>query len=211
MLSRPRCDKYNGLLRPSTCYIRMAALGRPCFKENVWFWLNYPLIHDDVKLKHFSRYWPFVRGIHRSPVNPPHKDKWRGALMSSLICAWTNGWVNNNEAGDLRRYRAHYDVTIMWHMCVYECSTRPRKWICLQDPTGQSGSVLCENFENALRITFWIIRKICRDVREHFLKIWLAICNVILAYHAQSIIEFTKLQSNFYWNLEWLSGVISAP
>ena len=38
--------------------------------------------HDDViKWKHFPRYWPFVRGIHRSPVNSPHKDQWRGALM----------------------------------------------------------------------------------------------------------------------------------
>ena len=24
-----------------------------------------------------------------------------------------NGWVNNHEAGDLRRYRAHYDVILM--------------------------------------------------------------------------------------------------
>ena len=31
-------------------------------------------------------------GIHRSPVNSPHKGQWRGALMFSLICAWTNGW-----------------------------------------------------------------------------------------------------------------------
>ena len=23
------------------------------------------------------------------------------------------GWVNNGEAGDLRSYRAHYDVTVM--------------------------------------------------------------------------------------------------
>ena len=62
------------------------------------------LLNDDViKWKHFSRYWPFVRGIHRSPRNSPHKDQWRGALMFSLICAWINGWVNNREAGDLRR------------------------------------------------------------------------------------------------------------
>ena len=27
-----------------------------------------------------------------------------------LICARINGWVNNREAGDLRRHRAHYDV-----------------------------------------------------------------------------------------------------
>ena len=62
---------------------------------------------DVIKCKHFPRYWPFVRGIHRSPVNSPHKGHWRGALMFSLICVWINGWVNNGEAGDLRRYRAH--------------------------------------------------------------------------------------------------------
>ena len=47
------------------------------------------------------------------PVNSPHKGQWRGALMFSLICAWINRWVNNREAGDLRRYRAHYDVVVM--------------------------------------------------------------------------------------------------
>ena len=70
--------------------------------------------HDDViEWKHFPRYWPFVRGIHRWPVNSPHKGQWRGALMFSLICAWINGWVNNGEAGDLKRHRAHHDVTVM--------------------------------------------------------------------------------------------------
>ena len=70
--------------------------------------------HDDViKLKHLPRYWPIVRGIHRSPVNSPHKGQWRGALMFSLICAWINAWVNTREAGDLRCHRAHYDVTVM--------------------------------------------------------------------------------------------------
>ena len=34
-------------------------------------------------------------------------------LMFSLICVWINGWLNNREAGDLRRYRAHYDVIVM--------------------------------------------------------------------------------------------------
>ena len=58
----------------------------------------------------FPRYWPFMRGIHRSPVDSLHKDQWRGALMLSLICAWTNDWVNNGDTGDLRRHRAHYDV-----------------------------------------------------------------------------------------------------
>ena len=70
--------------------------------------------HDDVtKWKHFPCYWPFVRGIHRSAVNSPHKGQWRGALMFSLICVWINGWVSNRKAGDLKRYRAHYDVIVI--------------------------------------------------------------------------------------------------
>ena len=70
--------------------------------------------HDDV-MKHFPHNWPFVRGIHRSPVNSPHKGQWRGALMFSLIC----DWVNSREAGDLRRYCAHYDVIVMcWYVCI---------------------------------------------------------------------------------------------
>ena len=72
-----------------------------------------PNVHDEViKWKHFPRYWPFVRGIHRSPLNSPHKGQWRGALMFSLIYSWINGWVNNGKAGDLRRHRAHYDVRV---------------------------------------------------------------------------------------------------
>ena len=77
---------------------------------------KHTVAHNDViELKHFPRYWPFARRIHRSPVNSPHKGQWRGTLMSSLICTWINGWVNNREAGDLRRHRAHYDVTVMWY------------------------------------------------------------------------------------------------
>ena len=52
-------------------------------------------------------------GIHRSPVNSPHKGQWRGALMSSLICAWQNVWINYRDVGDRRRHRVCYDVTVM--------------------------------------------------------------------------------------------------
>ena len=75
--------------------------------------------HDDIiKWKHFPRYWPFVWGVHRSLVNSQHKGQWRGALVFSLICAWINGWVNNREAGDLRRHRSHYDVIVMKSMLI---------------------------------------------------------------------------------------------
>ena len=85
------------------------------------------LVYDDVtKWKHFPRNWPFVRGIHQSPVNSLHKGQWRGALMFCLIYAWINGWVNNREAGDLRRHRVHYDVTVMngWYY--------PHPWVLHQ-------------------------------------------------------------------------------
>ena len=63
--------------------------------------------------------WPFVRGTHRSPVNSPRKGQWRGALMFSLIRTWTNSWVNNGDAGDLRRHRAHCDVSVMVSKAFY--------------------------------------------------------------------------------------------
>ena len=80
--------------------------------------------HNDViKLKPFPRYWPFVRGIHRSPVNSRHKGKWRGALMFSLIWVWISSWINNREAGDFKRYRAHYDVIVMYDQSMNQFSS----------------------------------------------------------------------------------------
>ena len=70
--------------------------------------------HDDtIKWKHFPCYWPFVRGIHWSPVNSPHKGQWHGTLIFFWICVWTHGWVNNRDPGYLRRHRAHFDVIVM--------------------------------------------------------------------------------------------------
>ena len=92
-------------------------------------------IHDDViEWKHFPRYWPFVRGIHRWPVNSPHKGQWRWVLMFSLIFAWTNGWVNNQDASDLRRHCAHYCVIVMYSRHVlsgYDICTKALRWILL--------------------------------------------------------------------------------
>ena len=86
----------------------------PCFSVRVLISFSTSNIHDDViKWKHFPRYWPFVRGIQRCPVNSPHKGQWHGALMFTLICARINGWVNTCEASDLRRHRPHYDVILM--------------------------------------------------------------------------------------------------
>ena len=75
----------------------------------------------------FSALLAICAGNSPVPVNSPHKGQWRGALMFSLIYPGINGWVNNREAGDLRRYPAHYDVTLMitkqWlALCALLCS-----------------------------------------------------------------------------------------
>ena len=74
--------------------------------------------HDDViKWKHFRVTGPLCGN---SPVNSPHKGQWRGALMFYLIRTWINAWVNNREAGDLIRHRAHYDVILMRPVSAYQ-------------------------------------------------------------------------------------------
>ena len=100
---------FSTLLTP--CALNPQVTSGPPLIEGQWWGA---LIHIDVMTwKHFPRYSAFVRGIHRSPVNSPHKGQWRGALMFCLICVWINDWVHNHEAGDLRRHRAHHDVIVM--------------------------------------------------------------------------------------------------
>ena len=94
-------------LNVAKCITENMRLSGHMFRPKGWY-------HDDViQWKHFLRYWPFVRGIHRSPVDSPHKDQWRGALMFPLICTWTNAWKSYWDVGDLRRHRTHYDVTVV--------------------------------------------------------------------------------------------------
>ena len=113
---------------------------------------------NTIIMKHFPRYWPFVRGIHRSPVNSPHKGQWRRALMFSLICAWINDWVNNRGAGDLRRYLAHHDVTVMIVFLSFWWLVR---WHCHRDETASVG--FCNASKvleyNGLFPSNWILRE----------------------------------------------------
>ena len=66
-----------------------------------------------------------------SPVTGefPHKGQWRGALTFFLICAWISGSVNNHEAGDLRRNRAHYDVTVIKYVFKFKCTSPWDPWV----------------------------------------------------------------------------------
>ena len=109
--------------------------------ENVRIWKHFRVIgpmwgestnHQWLILRDFYKARAFIflcmnkrlnkQRSWRSPVNSPHNRQWRGALMFSMICAWINGWVNNHEAGDLGRNRAHYDVTVMqWGLNQQTC------------------------------------------------------------------------------------------
>ena len=98
-------DTWPGLSDRETALVTSSSIPKPGWKQKQ---------HDDViKWKHFPRYWPFVRRIHWQSVDSPHKGQWRGDLMFSFICTRTNSWANNRDTSDLRRHRAHYDVTVM--------------------------------------------------------------------------------------------------
>ena len=114
-----------------------------------WYYRQY---HDDViKWKHFPRYWLFVRGIHRSPMNSPHKGQWRGALMFSFIFVRTSSWVNNREAGGLRRHRAHYDVILMLPMALSWKKSSDLYYQHRQDSIGLSLNIRSDYYSNHIQ------------------------------------------------------------
>ena len=88
-----------------------------------------PFMMTSSNGKHFPRYWPFVRGINRSPVNSSYKGQWRGALMFDLICCtWIKGRLINGEAGDWRRHRAHYhNLKFQSNLDEVSCQTKMKK------------------------------------------------------------------------------------
>ena len=99
----------------------------------------------------FSALLALCAGNSPVPVNSLHKGQWRGALMFPLICARINDWANNREAGDLRRHRGHYDVSVMWNPCLY--SLKRRRFYTPPLLTNcQRGSGLCHVFLFAMYI-----------------------------------------------------------
>ena len=83
-----------------------------CYLICPWSWLVSSWNHQ---MEAFSASLAICEGIHRSPVNSPHKGQWRGSVIFSLICARTNVWTNHWDTSVLRRHRVHYDVTVMLH------------------------------------------------------------------------------------------------
>ena len=92
----------------SVCTLRVSFFGLRLevpyrYTRSVLWWRH--------QMKLFSALLAFSAG--NSPLNSPHKGQWLGALILSLIFAWTSGLVDNRDAGDLRRHGALYDVTVI--------------------------------------------------------------------------------------------------
>ena len=88
-----------------------------------WLWSVYGCLQSVLAMGHCGHMMTSSNGTFR--VTGPLCGEFTGhrwipctkasdrALVFSLICAWINGCVNNREAGDLRRHRAHCDVTVI--------------------------------------------------------------------------------------------------
>ena len=84
--------------------------GGTLMKGCIMSWLKRWWRHQ---METFSALLVLCVGIHPSPVNSHLKGQRCGALMISLMYAWTNGWAYNRDAGDLRLNCAHYDIPVM--------------------------------------------------------------------------------------------------
>ena len=71
-----------------------------------------------------------------------------------LVCAWTNGWVNNRDPGEFRCHRPHYEVTIMFSVlanCSFRCYNAHWSNICTPWHSVPQTSMEHNNCENSYR------------------------------------------------------------
>ena len=104
----------------------------------LWVCSYYVSSYDVIKWKHFPRCWPFVPGIHRSSVNSPHRNQWRGAWMFSLICALNKrlskqswGWWFEKLSRSLWRHcnASRHPACVLAHCHLRDMSVIPNKYI----------------------------------------------------------------------------------
>ena len=97
------------------------------------------LHHDDIiKWKHFPRYWPFMRGIHRSLVKRPvtrsfdvfldlrpnkrlSKQSWSWWFEMASRSFMTSLWRNDSDLfawmdTDQKLFKNHIKITSIWSM-----------------------------------------------------------------------------------------------
>ena len=128
----PRCRNFNGVLTKPPFKLWRGWVITSCnANNNKWpSWCPIRGCHVDIafdlrcaviilykswwrhQMKTFSALLAFGVGNPPDTGEFPTQKPVTRALMFPMICAWTNGWVNNREAGDLRRHRANDDVIV---------------------------------------------------------------------------------------------------
>ena len=175
----------------------------------------------------------FVQGIHRSPVNSPHKGQWRGALMFSLTQMasyaenvsiwwrhqdWTTAYTENQEL-DNRRY--------IWTQWIHGCShsacintLRPRQNGCYFPDSIFKWIFLNENvwIPIRFRISLNFVPKVPIDNGPALIQImaWCLTGNKpwsepVMAYFRciNVSLGFNELSNNLWgeWAAHWSQGV----
>ena len=106
----------SGLGSCGASHPHMAIFAIPCYVVAILSTSS----HDDViKWKHFPRYWPFVRGIHRSPVTPVTRsfDVYFDLRPDKRLSKQSWGWWFETLSHSLWRHRNGVVFTHDLHSC----------------------------------------------------------------------------------------------
>ena len=130
----------------------MCIIRPDCIVDVIILSILYNAFNDVMKWNHFPLYWPFVWGIHRSPVNSLHKGQLCWALMFSLICALNKrlskqSWDRRFETPSRPSWRHCNGHTLSHNICA--------EFRCVFFCCGYSISLmvgLCNNFPLFVRV-----------------------------------------------------------
>ena len=126
-------------------------------------------------------------------MNSPHKGQWRGSLIFSLICVWINGWINNREAGDLRRCRAHCDVTVMVLCC---CS-----YVLFSNGPYVSWTIIVQGLYIGNRTVLGISSSSCL---VFFISLQRLISITVRSLYVIIMLDLNRWTISFPWNIRYL-------
>ena len=143
-----RGTKNHSLLRPEGPRTDLYLIRLPVLFREIWlppwWWGNMTMSSNE---NIFRVTGPLCRKFTSHRWIPPHKGQRRRALVFSLICPWTNGWVINRDAGDLRRHHAHYHVIVMNYIVVMDWLPRKTKG-CLYEYLCFLSKLYCVKLNN---------------------------------------------------------------
>ena len=97
--------------------------------DNTWHILRYSISWWCHQIEGFSALLALCERISPMTGEFPVQRRVTCSFAAFFICTWTNGSVNNQDTGDLRRHRPHYDVTVMVNDIEIHCK---RSILCLK-------------------------------------------------------------------------------